>query len=153
MGMTLRRGTAADADAVADLYVRARHAAVDIPATVHTDDAIRRWIAARVVPHTELWVAEDEAGVLVGLLVLHEDWLDQLYVEPTLTGRGIGAELLRLAKRERPGGLRLWTFASNAPAQRFYERHGFVATDRTDGDNEEGAPDILYIWRGLQQRD
>jgi len=45
--------------------------------------------------------------------------------------------------------LRLWTFASNAGAQRFYERHGFVETRRTDGrDNEEGAPDVLYIWGG-----
>jgi ribosomal protein S18 acetylase RimI-like enzyme len=34
-------------------------------------------------------------------------------------------------------------------AQRFYERHGFVETRRTDGrDNEEGTPDILYVWDG-----
>ena len=42
----------------------------------------------------------------------------------------------------------LWTFAANTGARRFYERHGFVATRRTDGDNEEGAPDILYVWSG-----
>jgi hypothetical protein len=47
-----------------------------------------------------------------------------------------------------PEGLQLWTFASNASAQRFYERHCFVETRRTDGDNEEGAPDILYAWGG-----
>lgn len=71
---------------------------------------------------------------------------DQLYVEPTMTGRGIGAGFLKLAKGERPEGLRLWTFASNTGAQRFYERHGFLATRRTDGrENEEGAPDILYV--------
>ena len=53
--------------------------------------------------------------------------------------------LLAVAKRERPDGLRLWTFASNTGAQRFYERHGFVAVRRTDGrDNEERAPDVLY---------
>lgn len=152
MDVTLRRGTPADADAVTALYVRARRAAADIPATVHSDDEIRRWIVAHVVPHTELWLAENEAGALVGLLVLDEDSLEQLCVEPTLTGRGIGAELVRLAKRKRAQGLRLWTFASNVRAQRFYERHGFVERDRTDGDNEEGAPDILYVWRGRQQR-
>jgi ribosomal protein S18 acetylase RimI-like enzyme len=59
--------------------------------------------------------------------------------------------MLSVAKRERPRGLRLWTFASNTPAQRFYERHGFVEMDRTDGqDNEERAPDILYTWRGTE---
>src|SRR3954451_24057194 len=147
MDITLRRATDADADAVADLYIRARRAATDyIPSTVHGDDEIRIWIAARVMPHTEAWVAEDAAGALVGLLVIYGEWGDQLYVEPTLTGRGIGTQLLALAKRERNGGLRLRTFASNTGARRFYERHGFAEADRTDGDNEEGAPDILYVW-------
>jgi GNAT superfamily N-acetyltransferase len=143
----LRRGTTADARPAADLWLRARKAAVEtIPAPVHNDDEVRAWFASHVVRETELFVAED-AGTLAGILVLDGPWLDQLYVEPTMTGRRIGAALLDLAKRERPGGLRLWTFASNLGAQRFYERHGFVAERRTDGrDNEEGAPDILYVW-------
>jgi hypothetical protein len=34
-------------------------------------------------------------------------------------------------------------------AQQFYERHSFVEAHRTDGrDNEEGAPDILFVWGG-----
>jgi GNAT superfamily N-acetyltransferase len=149
MDITLRRATDADAGAVADLYIRARRAATDyIPSTVHSDDEIRDWIAARVVPDTEVWVAEDAVGSLVGLLVLDGEWVDQLYVEPTLTGQGIGRELLALAKRERVGGVRLWTFASNGGAQRFYERHGFAEADRTDGDNEEDEPDIRYVWPG-----
>ena len=152
MDVRLRRGTPADADAVAEMYIRARHAATDIPPPVHTDVEIRRWIADRVVSHSELWIAENHTSALVGLVVLDEHWLDQLYVEPTLTRRGIGAQLLSLAKQERPDGLRLWTFAANVGAQRFYERHGFVEADRTDGDNEEQAPDILYIWHGLQRR-
>jgi hypothetical protein len=45
--------------------------------------------------------------------------------------------------------LKLWTLQSNAGAQRFYLRHGFVEADRTDGaDNEERAPDILYVLEG-----
>ena len=85
---------------------------------------------------------------VVGMLVLDADWVDQLYVEPELTGHGIGSELIAVAKRERPHGLRLWTFESNLAAQRFYERHGFDARDRTANANEEGAPDILYVWDG-----
>jgi hypothetical protein len=85
---------------VSALYLRARKAATaTIPMTAHTDDETRRWIRERVVVHSELWVAEDDGGALVGLLVLNEDWLEQLYVEPTLTGRGIGSELIGLAKR------------------------------------------------------
>ena len=150
MPITFRRGTEADARAAADLWLRARRAAIGaIPAPVHDDDDVRGWFASHVVGQTELWIAEDQAGTLVGILVLDERWLDQLYVEPALTGRGIGAELVKVAKRERPQGLQLWTFASNAGAQRFYDRHGFVETRRTDGrDNEEGLPNILYVWNG-----
>jgi GNAT superfamily N-acetyltransferase len=101
-----------------------------------------------VARNTELWVAEDPPGTLVGIMVLDGSWIDQLYVEPTMTGRGIGASLVKLAKGERPAGLRLWTFASNAGARRFYEQHGFVERHRTEADNEEGAPDILYVWPG-----
>jgi GNAT superfamily N-acetyltransferase len=149
MGVMLRTGTAADARAAADLWLRARKAAREvIPEPVHSDDDVREWFASHVVGEAELWLAEDAAGTLAAVLVLEGSWVDQLYVEPTMTGRGIGTALLNLAKRERPDGLRLWTFASNTRAQRFYERHGFVATRRTDGDNEEGAPDILYVWDG-----
>jgi len=77
--------------------------------------------------------------------VLEDDWLDQLYVDPARTGQGIGTRLLEIARRERPVGLRLWTFQSNEGAQRFYERHGFTEVLRTDGsENEERSPDILY---------
>jgi GNAT superfamily N-acetyltransferase len=149
MQITVRRGTRADGRAAADLWLRARRAAAGaIPPPVHDDDDVRGWFAGHVVPDTELWLAEDHTSMLVGILVIDGPWVDQLYVEPTMTGRGIGARLLTLAKDQRPDGLRLWTFASNAAAQRFYERHGFMATRRTEGDNEEGAPDILYEWVG-----
>ena len=145
--LVLRRGIDNDAEAVAELYLRARRAAMPaIPMIVHTDEETRSWIARRVIPHTELWVAESDEGALVGMLALDNEWVDQLYVEPAVTGQGIGRELIALAKRERPSGLRLWTFESNVRAQRFYERHGFSARDRTAGDNEEGAPDVLYVW-------
>jgi GNAT superfamily N-acetyltransferase len=147
MELTLRRGTDSDAGPLAELYLRARKAAIPtIPMTAHTDDEVRAWIAELVIPRSEVWLAE--SGELVGLLVLDDDWVDQLYVDPELTGRGIGTQLIELAKSRRPGGLRLWTFESNTGAQRFYERHEFRATDRTEGDNEEGAPDILYVWGG-----
>jgi len=149
MELTLRRGTDRDAGAIADLHLRARKAAIPaVPAPVHADEEIRVWIAQHVVPRTELWIAESDGGALAGMLVLDDEWVDQLYVEPRLTGRGIGGVLIGLAKRQRPGGLRLWTFESNVGAQRFYEKHHFRAIDRTAGDNEEGAADILYVWEG-----
>lgn len=64
-----------------------------------------------------------------------------------MAGQGVGSQLLGLAKRMRPHGLQLWTFASNVPARRFYEQRGCVAADETDGaNNEERAPDVRYVW-------
>jgi len=89
-----------------------------------------------VIPSLECWLAESSSCALVGMLV-----------EPDLTRAGIGTQLIAVAKRERPDGLRLWAFVSNRGAQRFYLRHGFGEVERTDGsDNEEGAPAIRYAW-------
>jgi len=148
--ITIRRGARTDAEPAAELWLRARSAAIGtIPPPAHDADDVRAWFAAHVVQNTELWLAELEDGSVGGLLVLDGDWLEQLYVEPAHTGEGIGAALLAVAKRERPAGLKLWTFASNAGALRFYDRHGFTEVRRTDGrDNEERAPDVLLEWAG-----
>lgn len=131
---------------MADVWLRSRDAAVPaIPAPVHTDDEVRAWFATVVLPTREMWVAEVE-GAVVAVMVLDGDELDQLYVDPARTGSGHGGRLLAQAKMRRPDGLRLWTFQTNSGARRFYERHGFVAGAMTDGDNEEGAPDVQYEW-------
>jgi GNAT superfamily N-acetyltransferase len=100
-----------------------------------------------------VWVAVDPSLSVLGLLVLDGDWVDQLYVDPDQLGKGIGSCLLSVAKARSPEVLQLWTFAANHRARNFYEQHGFVITDRTDGTrNEEEAPDILYRWTAGRNR-
>lgn len=113
---------------------------------------MRTWFKEVVLPANEVWVVEAGGGI-IALLVLDDEWIDQLYVDPDHTGQGIGAQLVAVAKQRRPAGLHLWTFEANAGARRFYERHGFVATATTAGENEEGAPDIRYEWRPPQPTD
>ena len=143
----LRRAVGADGPALAELYLRARRAAVPaIPPLVHDDEDVRRWMAEVVLAGCEVWVAEDPRGALVGLLVLADGWVEQLYVDPDRTREGIGAALL-VEAQQRQARLELWTFESNAGAQRFYERHGFEAVEQTDGQgNEERSPDVRYVW-------
>jgi GNAT superfamily N-acetyltransferase len=134
------------------VYLRSRRFGIpDVP-TVHDDADVRRWMADDVLPHSDVTVAEID-GTIVGLMVLEPDrghrsgWIEQLYVDPAWMGRGLGARFLDRAMRDLPEGLQLWTFQSNEGARRFYERHGFVAVDWTDGRaNEEHAPDVRYSW-------
>ncbi|MCA1781422.1 MAG: N-acetyltransferase family protein [Dermatophilaceae bacterium] len=142
----IRPARPSDAADLADLYWRARQTSVPaIPPPVHPRESITEWMRETVLVERRTWVPID-AHQIVGILVIEDpDWIDQLYVEPDLLGRGIGTLLLRQALQHTRGPARLWCFQSNAPARRFYERHGFVATAWTEGDNEEGAPDVLYI--------
>lgn len=144
----IRPAVAGEADEVAALWLRARAAAMpSIPAPIHSEQDVRTWFQRIVIPEHEVWVA-DAGGRLVGLLVLGAGLVEQLYVEPTLTDRRIGSQLLDVAKVRHPGGLELWTFEANRAARRFYERHGFVAVERASGHSEEGAPDVRYRWPG-----
>lgn len=147
----LRPATVADAPAMADLHVDCREANVgSMPAMVHTRETTHRWMTGRLEGASTGWVAERD-GALVGYLVLTGDWLDDLFLAPGETGHGLGAALLDVAKAERPGGFLLWVFESNAGARRFYERHGLVTLETTDGSgNEERAPDVRMAWPGEQ---
>jgi GNAT superfamily N-acetyltransferase len=145
--VTLRRAVPADAEAVASVYLESFHGAYRFP-LAHTDDEVRDWIRDVVIPARETWAAV-AAGAAVGMLVLDGAEVDQLYVAPGWTGHGIGSRLLELAKQLRPGGLALYTFQVNRGARRFYERHGFVLVDESDGSrSEERQPDVRYAWPG-----
>jgi GNAT superfamily N-acetyltransferase len=142
----LRRATDGDANTIADVWLASFRATYDFP-PAHPDDEVRGWVRDHLLGETESWVAERE-GTVVGFMSLGDGWVEQLYVRPEWTGAGIGSRLLALAKERQPGGLQLWTFAVNAGARRFYERHGFVAVEATDGSsNEERQPDVRYAWR------
>src|SRR5688572_1190685 len=147
----LRPATVADAPAMADLHVDCREANVgSMPAMVHTREATHRWMTGRLEGASTGWVAERD-GALVGYLVLTDDWLDDLFLAPGETGYGVGAALLDVVKAERPGGFLLWVFESNHGARRFYERHGLITLEATDGSgNAERAPDIRMAWPGEQ---
>ncbi|SNX57675.1 N-acetylglutamate synthase-like GNAT family acetyltransferase [Streptomyces sp. TLI_55] len=150
-GVTIRRATPADAAAAADVWLRSFDAALPTVVRPRSDDEVRNYIRDVVVPLRETWVAETtDPGQreIVGIMVLNGDLLSQLYLAPDRRGQGIGDRFVALAKERSPQGLQLWTFQVNKPAHRFYERHGFVAVEHTDGrGNEEREPDVRYVWR------
>ena len=65
---------------------------------------------------------------------------------PEVQGRGVGSELLQVAKRGF-NRLQLWTFQRSLGARRFYEARGFALVEETDGaGDEEKEPDARYLW-------
>ena len=145
--MILRPATGADAAAVAEIYLAARSAALPTIRWAHTDDEVRAWVAGQLVPAGGVIVAERD-GVVLGHIGIEDEWVDHLYLHPSAWRQAIGSRLIEHAKALRPSGLRLWCFQVNMRARAFYEHHGFVAAQFTDGaDNEEREPDLLYVWR------
>ena len=145
--LTVRRAEPADGDGMGDVWLSAWRVTYDFPPG-HPDEDVRRWLVEHLVPTHETWVAVDGRERVVALMALSATMVEQLYVAPDWIGRGLGSRLLDMAKTRRPGGLELWTFQANRRARQFYERHGFVEVERTDGSrNEERQPDLRYAWR------
>jgi GNAT superfamily N-acetyltransferase len=141
----IRPAEPADAAGVADTFLAAFGETYEFP-LAHDDDEVREWVATRLLPTTTTWVALAD-GAVVGFLALRDEVIEQLYVRRPWTGQGIGSALMALAKQRSPAELQLWTFQVNAGARRFYERHGFVPVELTDGaTNQERQPDVRYRW-------
>ena len=147
--LRIDRAAAADASTATGIYLRSRRAAWPaMPYGIHSDEETHAFVANVMIAQRETWLAWED-GTALGLLVLDGSEVDWLFVDPMAQSRGVGSALIQHAKTCRPNGLALWVFESNRRAQAFYERHGFVIVDRTDGaGNEEKAPDIRYAWLG-----
>jgi GNAT superfamily N-acetyltransferase len=115
---------------------------------LHTPDEDLAFICDAVLPRQQVTVAEAGRGI-VGFIAVEDDWIEQLYLDPAWTGKGIGGRLLVQATVGMPV-VQLRCFQANHGARRFYERCGFAAAAFGDGSgNEEGLPDILYMRRNV----
>lgn len=141
----LRRLALADMDLAAQIHRIAFDQAMPWLVGLHTPDEDRWFYRERIFPMCQVWgwFADD---VLSGMIAFRDGWVEQLYVLPVAQGRGLGTELLDIAKGAS-GRLELWTFQRNMLARRFYEARGFMLTEETDGArNEEREPDARYLW-------
>ena len=73
-----------------------------------------------------IWVYDD--GVVKGFIQIEKREVRRLFVEPTLQGKAIGAELLEYGIAEKDVNS-LWVLEKNIKAIAFYKRHGFDTTN------------------------
>lgn len=111
-----------------------------------TADLARDVFSRVIVPLGQVFVAELD-GVPSAFLVLSGSYIDRLYVDPPVQGRGLGHALLEHARALSPAGLELHTHVQNERARAFYEARGFVAVRFGTSPPPESAPDVEYHWR------
>ncbi len=144
MTLTLRRATPADADEIAELFSTSFRLLTFLP-PLHTRDEDRAYVRDTLLAHQRVTVAELK-GRIVGFVAETPGWINQLYVDAGQLRQGIGATLLADAK-SRNHNLTLWCFLENHRARAFYQKHGFLEVERTEGGgNEAKRPDIRYSW-------
>jgi ribosomal protein S18 acetylase RimI-like enzyme len=87
----------------------------------------RAYLLGELVPNYDVRVATFDSEI-VGFVAASRESIAQLYVRGDFQRRGVGTQLLAWTKQHSNGSLWLYTFARNAGARAFYERHGFTAT-------------------------
>ncbi len=140
-GFGLRPATTHDVERVAEIWsdgwheVHLRNVPEALVAARRTESFASR-AAARVADTTVM----EEAGAVVGFVMVLDDEVDQLYVARTHRGGGTAGQLLSVAERRiaARGHRRAWlaVVPANTRARRFYERQGW----RDAGWFEHAAP-------------
>lgn len=110
---------------------------------------------APVAPPKDLWVAEQNGGIVGSIFVMPSEGLEgsaqlrMLYVEPSARGQGVGAALVAQAVRfARDNGykrMRLWTHTIQASARKLYAAAGFSIVETIPEDNF-GMEMLGEIW-------
>lgn len=104
----------------------------------------REYFVSQVLPTNRVTLALLESQ-LVGFVASSSESVAQLHVQVGLHRRGIGSALLALSKGRSAGSLWLYAFTRNTRACQFYEKHGFVAVERSFEPNWK-LEDVKYRW-------
>ncbi len=143
--MRIRPATAADAAALARVAAASYRVAF-LPILGEGGLAQREepFFLARFEAEWPVLRLADTGGSILGFHQVREGRLDMLFLAPDAMGQGLGAKLL--ADAEARGAVELECFRDNAPARRFYERHGW-RLDRSLEREFAGAVRAFVIYR------
>lgn len=141
--MGVRPYAGSDFGAVCGIYAEAKCAELQFedrsfPITPLENDPVL--LAA--FEESTVFVFESENHAVVGFVALHGTQLRALFVRTDARGMGAGTALLRSALGHAPA-LELNVAKSNAPARRFYERHGFLVAGASV--RQYGGGEIDYV--------
>jgi GNAT superfamily N-acetyltransferase len=167
--LTIRKARPSDAESVARIYVESWRDTYPLIlpnkllANMSPEGQSARWRNAIAMAAREaVYVAEDDRGTIVGMTSLgrardsglgYDAEIYTLYVDPLLTGRGIGRALLAgafaaLADRGHTRCV-IWAHAKN-PARFFYEAMGGkLIAERMTSMAGAPVPEVAFGWTKL----
>lgn len=98
------------------------------------------------LPGAPLWIAADTDDHAQAFMLIEDEHMEALFVDPAVRGRGLGAALVRHALALHP---RLGTDVNeqNAQAVGFYERMGFRRIGRSDHDAQGRPYPLIHLIR------
>ncbi len=144
MDAAIRAYAEGDFDAVTSLWLRSWESTGVVLAKPATLAQLRERFPQDLARGWAVHVATLGPDV-IGFLALRGDTVEQLFIEPSKQGRGVGKRLLDFAKSEKPNGFTLIT-AVESRAGRFYEREGLKRGEMTI-DPKHGHQIVRYDWR------
>ena len=142
------------------LWRQSFYRAINLKEDVQADPVQSHLAILESIDPALIHVARDvQNSNITGFMVLDRDVIQHLYVHVNYQRQGLGSAFIEQAKEDQQH-LSLHTFKRNKGAQRFYEHHGFVITERGFAASEYNpwakAPDLLadlkYEWSKNTQR-
>ncbi|WP_232296134.1 acetyltransferase [Terriglobus sp. TAA 43] len=139
---TIRRSTKNDVDRVLEIWRDAVDATHDF---LSQEDRVA--IEAEVVsflPDAPLWVVVDEHNKPLGWMLLDEDRMEALFIDPVSRGEGVGRALVQHALSLRSP---IFTDVNeqNLQAVGFYEHLGFVPIGRSERDGQGRVYPLIHL--------
>lgn len=103
----------------------------------HTPAAQSEYLRREIDAGKQIYMLIDEYPV--GIVSVHGDLIENLYVLPSEQRKGYGTRLLQFAIQQCAESPRLWILNINEGAYRLYTKHGFKETG-----NRKQLNDTLY---------
>lgn len=149
MIINIRRSRPDEGEKIIRIWCRSVDATHDFLSTSYRTELEK--LVSAFLPDAPLWVAVTEQDEPVAFMLLTEQHMDALFVNPDVHGRGIGKRLIQHAFT-LVSQLTTKVNEQNQQAVGFYKKMGFHITGRSETD-DLGQPYPLLILSKMKSED
>jgi len=142
MALTIRRSRTDESDKLVSIWCRsvdATHHFLSSDYRIELEELVRSFL-----PEAPLWVAVTEQDEPIAFMLLTNEHMDALFVDPDVRGCGVGKWLVEHALMQAP---RLTTNVNeqNEQAVGFYKKMGFKVMGRSEVDDLGKPYPLLHL--------